>query len=415
MISAKKLMAGYRADPDRCRTELREALCRGSKGEPGGIRMEEFSLRRLAEECLGYQTVNDVFDPRNEPSARQLREAEEAVDSTGFSNIMGQLLINRVMEAFQSEAFVASRLIPTVPTRLDGEKIPGIGKIKDPTSDNASNLAVHEGMPYPHAGVSEDYIETPSTTKYGLIIPVTREAIFFDRTGLLARRCSEVGEVLGLNKEKRLLDMYCGYSSGTGMYKWKGTYYETYYSSTDSGEWINHLDGNELVDWTDIDNAEDLFTNLLDPNTSEPVVLGGNGMTLFVPAQLGSTGRRILNATEIRETTNTNTVTVSGNPLRGKNIRLEESRQLYRRMVAKGVSASEAAATWFYGDPAKAFAYMENWPITVTQSGMDSDVAFNQDIFLRYKASERGVAAVMEPRAMVRCRAVSTSSSSSGT
>ncbi len=62
-------------------------------------------------------------------------------------------------------------------------------------------------MPYPSLGFGEDYIETPSTSKRGFIVPVTREAIFFDRTNLVLSRAAEVGEVLGLNKEKRLLDL----------------------------------------------------------------------------------------------------------------------------------------------------------------------------------------------------------------
>jgi len=412
MISAKALMQGYKADPRRCVQELREALGRGNRGQPGGIRMEEFSLRSLAEECLGHQAVNDLFDPRRDISRKLLREAEEAVDSTGFSNITGQLIVNRVMQNFQSEAFIVSGLVPNVPTRLSGEKIPGIANIKDPNADNSDNLTVKEGMPYPHAGFSEDYIETPATTKRGLIIPVTREAIFFDRTGLVAGRAAQVGEILGLAKEKRLVDAFCGYSSGNDRYKWKGTYYQTYYSATDSANWTNHLDGNALVDWTDIENAELLFVNMLDPNTSEPIVIGTNGMVLMVPPQLRHTARRIVTATELRNTQGTSQETVGPNPLAGMGIKVTSSRLMYRRMIAASVSASEAAATWFYGDPGKAFAYMENWGITVTQSGMDSEVAFNQDIVLRFKASERGAAAVMEPRAMVRCRAVSTSSSS---
>ena len=65
-------------------------------------------------------------------------------------------------------------------------------------------------MPYPSLGLGEDYIETPSTTKRGFIVPVTQEAIFFDRTHLILQRAAEVGEILGLNKEKRLLDLVIG-------------------------------------------------------------------------------------------------------------------------------------------------------------------------------------------------------------
>ena len=80
-------------------------------------------------------------------------------------------------------------------------------------------------MPYPNLGFGEDYIETPSTTKRGFIVPVTKEAIFFDRTHLVLSRAAEVGELLGLNKEKRLVDLVIG---ATNNYKWKGTAYNTY-------------------------------------------------------------------------------------------------------------------------------------------------------------------------------------------
>ena len=38
---------------------------------------------------------------------------------------------------------------------------------------------------------------------------------------------------------------------------------------------------------------------------------------------------------------------------------------------------------------------MENWPITVTQAPAGSEAEFASDIVLRFKASERGAAAVL--------------------
>jgi hypothetical protein len=45
---------------------------------------------------------------------------------------------------------------------------------------------------------------------------------------------------------------------------------------------------------------------------------------------------------------------------------------------------------------------MENWPITVTQSPLGSEAEFASDIVLRFKASERGAAAVLNPRYIVK-------------
>ena len=141
------------------------------------------------------------------------------MDVTAFSNITGQMVQSKILEAYTQEAFVLSKLVDTIPTRLDGERIPGIGRISDEVAE------VRPGMPYPSLGFAEDYIETPQTTKRGFIVPVTKEAIFFDRTHLILQRAAEVGEVLGLNKEKRLLDLLIG---ATNNYKWKGANYNTY-------------------------------------------------------------------------------------------------------------------------------------------------------------------------------------------
>ena len=415
MISARDFAHDWRLDPQVAGNDLQECLRLHSVGETGGINPNEFSLRDLAAEfvleddrAIGLRGVDRMYDPRGVPTS--LTEGTLAVDSTTFSNITGQLLISKLMAAYQAEEFVASRLVDTIPTRLNGEKIPGISGISDPGQDE---LVVNEGEDFPRAGFSEDYVETPATTKRGLIIPITKESVFFDRTNLVLTRAATVGTVLGTNKEKRLLDLIIG---TTKNFKWKGTTYYTYYSTNDTGApWINHLSGNELVDWTDIDNAEDLFSELLDPNTSEPIVMGGR--QLLTPWQLRSTAVRILSATEVRHGATTSPQTISTNPLGGMGITLAASRQLYRRLIDTGtyghsVSAANAKGYWWYGDFKKAFAYMENWPITVVKAPQNSTAEFNQDIVAQFKASERGAAAVMEPRAVVRCRADATSSSS---
>jgi hypothetical protein len=248
-------------------------------------------------------------------------------------------------------------------------------------------------MPYPNVGFGEDYIETPSTTKRGYIVPVTKEAVFFDRTHLVLSRAAEVGELLGLNKEKRLVDLLIGV---TNNYKWHGTAYNTYQAST---PWINLQAGNPLVDWNSVDVAEQLFADILDPVTGEPVLIKATTV-LVMPAQR-YLAHHIFNSAEIsyQPSGGTTTMTVA-NPL--STYRVAESRLAYRRILASGVSANDAKSWWFIGDFRRAFAYMENWPITVTQSGHNSEADFSNDIVVRFKASERGAAAVINPRYVVK-------------
>jgi hypothetical protein len=264
---------------------------------------------------------------------------------------------------------------------------------------------VAPGMPYPNLGFGEDYIDTPQTTKRGFIVPVTKEAIFFDRTNLVLQRASEVGEILGLNKEKRLLDLVTG---TTNNYKWKDAAYNTYSAAgtgtAPDGAWINQMT-RELRDWLDVDAAEQLFADILDPNTGEPVLV--QATTVLVTPAYRHAAHRVFNSSEITYSTNSDAiVTYSANPL--GNYTVAESRLMYRRLMAAGQTADAAKKWWFIGDFKKAFAYMENWPITVTQSRAYSEAEFNQDIVIRFKASERGAAAVINPRYVVKSTGAGT-------
>ncbi len=370
--------------PDKTVRHLQEAL------EQGHLQPEDFSIRELAEAMLSSERVRQM-DPRNGGAA--LLEAGEAVDVTAFSNITGQVIRSKILEAYEQEAFVVSKLVDIVPTRLDGERIAGIGRV----SNEAAEVA--PGMPYANLGFGEDYIDTPQTTKHGFIVPVTKEAIFFDRTHLILQRAAEVGEVLGLNKEKRLIDLVIG---ATNNYKWKGVSYNTYSSTgtgtAPDGSWINVTD-QELLDWTDVDAAEQLFADILDPNTGEPVLI--QATTVLVMPAYRHAAHRVFNAAEITYTTAGEAIaTTAANPL-GR-YRVDESRLAYRRIIASGQTAAAAKKWWFIGDFKKAFAYMENWPITVTRSPVHGEAEFSQDIVVRYKASERGAAAVINPRYIVK-------------
>lgn len=380
-LKYKELKRRYQLDgAEKTVNHLSEAL------RDEQLRPEDFSIRDLAEALVpdGSEWVR-MLDPRS--GGVSLTESADGVDVTAFQNIAGQVIYAKILDAYQQEAFVVSKMVDTVPTRLDGEKIPGVTRPEDTDGE------VGPGMPYPNVGLSEDYIETPATTKRGFIVPVTREAIFFDRTNLILRRAAEVGELLGLNKEKRLLDLVIG---ATNNYKWRGVEYDTYQTTS---PWVNELASNELVDWTNVDAAEQLLAEIIDPNTGEPVLLRGT-QVLVMPAYRHA-AHRVFNAAELTyAASGSETTTVAANPL--GNYTVAESRLAYRRVVASGVAAADAKQWWVLGDFRKAFAYMENWPITVTQAPRGSEAEFSQDIVLRFKASERGAAAVINPRYVVK-------------
>lgn len=353
------------------------------------LSLEDFSVRQLFEHFIpdGREIV-DSWSPRHGGSGAinlPLLEESGAVTAGAFSRISGQLVYSAILDSFQSEQFAFSPLVRTIPTQFSGEKLPGISRIGDEAE------IVGEGRPYPQAGVSEDYIETPATTKRGLIVGLSKEAVFFDRTNVLTQRCREVGEFLGLNKEKRVIDCVIDENTTAHRYKWKGTTYGTYQAAT---PWVNVTATNALVDWTDIDNAEQTMANLVDPYTGESILVMPRH--LVVTRQLLYTARRVVNATEIR--VNTPGFATSGNPTETITTNPVQGYQIVTSVLLAARLATDT--NWFIGDLSRAFAYMENWPLTVVQAPSNSEVEFTHDIVMRWKASERGACATLEPRSM---------------
>ena len=334
----------------------------------------------------GHELVQS-FSPRERETTTRARLIEAGVDTGAFANITGQIVYSETLEAFQDPSFIGDRLARTVPTEFDGEKIPGITRL----GDNAESIG--ESQPYPMVGVSEEWIETPRTTKRGFIVPVTKEAIFFDRTGEVLGRAREVSQWLGINKEKRLIDAATGV---TTLYRRNGqTAVATYGDNSGAHTWDNLAASNGLEDYTDVENALLLFDGILDPNTGEPVVVNPN--QLLYPSALKMTVNRILSATELRKTTNTSNLTISGNPLAGES---------FERLTNQWVKArTSSATTWFAGDFYDAFAYMENWPITSVDAPPNSEMEFTHDIVSRFKVSERGAVACINPRKVVKSTA----------
>ena len=366
------------------------------------LKADDFSLKALAEnlivngqgDVVGSDVLKECFDPQGPKKPMALLEAAGAVSTTSFSNLTGQIIYSKLLDAYMGEEFVFSRMIPTIQTSLDGEKIAGVSQIGDQAA------IVGENQSYPLAGVGEDYIETPHTIKRGMIVPVSREAVFFDRTGLVLRRAGEVGEFLGLNKEKRIIDCIIDQNTTAGRYKWRGTSYATYATSGGHGA-VNKKTSNELFDWTDIDAAEQLFANITDPNTGEPIMVMAD--TVIVCPQKFNAATMALRAQNVSlqaggfATSGNLYRTDSANPIGSgpfsNTYKIATSRLLPTRLAADN--------DWFLGNPAKAFAYMENWPVTVTQAPSNSEMEFNNDIMYRFKASERGAAATIDPRYMV--------------
>ena len=346
---------------------------------------QDFSIRRLAEATIpdGREFVR-LLDPREQQGSSIMEAAGGAVTTAAFSNITGQIVYSMILQAYEDPTFIGPQLVRTIPTQFSGEKIPGITRM----GDDAENVS--EGDEFPLVGIGQEYIETPETVKDGMIVPVTKEAIFFDRTNLVLERAREVGYWAGVKKEKQCVKIATGV---TNSYKRNGSTSDTYKSS--GGHGIVNVITDPLADWTDLEAAYLKFDNMTDFTTSEPILIRPS--ILLVPTALLATAHYILSSTQTRGGTSNTTAfqTISTDPIKNMMPLTIVSSQMVKAVTSQ-------TNDWWVGDPQRAFAYMENWGITQEIAPNNSEWSFTRDIVQRFKVSWRGVTAVLDPHYMVK-------------
>lgn len=390
-INYDRLLEHFRRDPEAADRQLRESF------RSKDVRPHDFDMGRLFEAAFGWSEFRACRDRKqlaHDVMGRALREAAGAVSTASFQNISGQIVYSAVLDAYEAEEMVFTKLIPEeriTNGTLDGEKIAGITEIGDEVAIR------NEADPYVLAGVGEDWIFAPPVKDRGMIVPVTWEAIFADRTGRLLERCGDVGKWCGVNREKRAIDCVIDENTTAHRYNWRGTVIETYNDNTGNHTWDNRAASNALVDWTDLDTAEQVFNGITDPYTGEPVMI--EPKHLVVTKQLEQTAMRILNATEIRvatpgyATTGNPTETIVGNPYRNK----------YQLVTSRLLAARLATDThWFLGDIAAAFRYRVAEPMNVQQAPSNSDDEFKRRIVQQFRVNERGAYYTRNPRFVVQ-------------
>jgi hypothetical protein len=300
-----------------------------------------------------------------------------------------------VLDAYETEEGVFSALIPEMTaSTLDGEKIPGINEVGDEIGFRNEHDA------YPIAGFGEDWLFTPTIRDRGVIVSLSWEAIFNDKTGLVAKRAADVGTGMKINKEKAAIDCVIDENITTHRYNWRGTVIATYGDNSGTHTWDNLEASNALVDWTDVDALEQLFNTLVNPYTGEPVVV--DPKHLVVTKQLEQVAYHILQSTVIGRTTPGYATSANPNknelpnPYKGK-YELVTSRRLASRL---GTDTS-----WFLGDIGKAFACMMAEKMNVVQAPPNSEAEFNRRIVAAHRVNERFAYTTVQPRAMCKATA----------
>lgn len=356
----------------------------------GQLKGDEISLRsifeatvtdRMGKRC-GREMVNSWRDTKDGRVTGH-RIYESGVRSAAFANVIGQVFYSRMMEEFNKPELIGMSLVELIPSTHQWEKFAGMTMLGDHAQE------VKEGHDYPTVSLAEDWVMSPETKKYGFIVPITREAIFFDMTGMVLRRAGEAALILAVNREKRILDTCLGI---VNSYRRKNRpVIDTYGAAAGDHDFDNLAASNPLADYESLVAVHEKFQAMTDPQDGEPIVLGKT--QLVCPKSLEWKAKAILNATEVREVSGDRETIVQGNRLPSDyEIRSSEYVQ----------SRTGSNSSWFYGDFKGAFAYVENWAPEAVEAPTGSHLEMTRDIAAQFKLSERGVMAVKEPRKVIK-------------
>lgn len=400
-MNYKTLVEHFQKDAAGASATLREAFAARE------LKPDDFDLGRLFEQCYGWEAFKAVRNKellateviaRDTPNLGTLRlsEAQGAVTTSHFQNISGQIVYSATLEPYRAETNVFTALIPEVnATFLEGEKMAGITEIGD-------EIAVrYETDPYALAGPSENWVFTPPIKDRGVIVPVTWEAVFSDRTGQLLERCRQVGKWAGVNKEKRAIDAVIDENTTAHRYNWRNAgQIATYGDNSGSHTWDNLVASNALVDHTDIDNAEQAFNAMVDPFTGEPILVEPRHLIAVKALEL--TANRILNSTQIL--THIGGYATSGNlpAFTQANPYLNRYGLVTSRLLASRLATD---TDWFIGDVSAAVKYMVAEPINVVMAPPNNHDEFHRRIVFQARVNERGQHVVVEPRALLKSTA----------
>lgn len=361
--------------------------------KPGSASPYEYSIPKLAKAIGGDRFIEYLC---SDHSTTNLTLREAAVDATTFANIntltlaVGGLIDAAVIERFQNPQFIGDQLVTVRPTTKNGgERLVGIAGIGDKAQTRKP------GEPHARTQFGETWISTPALEEKALAVEVTQEVFEDDITGQILDVAGSIGDELGYSREKTIIDLSIGVNN---PYVYENNPYDTYATVGDGYAWVNSQT-NEFSDENDIDEAIQLFNEMTDPKTGKEILVMAN--TILCAPSRQKDFMRSMNATEIRNTTNSTFVTIAPPNREAQQFNLLTSPILYNRMRnADGLNLGDTNAKkrWFIGDFKKAFLWMERRPVGVKQASASEYKMIDHGILAAYFANYKGIGAVKEPR-----------------
>lgn len=337
---------------------------------------------------------------------------------SAYNETVSGLLEAKMLAAYNRPEFIAPQVTTLIPSNKSQEKAIGISTPADAAQERKP------GQPHPRAELSERFVKYPVTKNRSNAVDVTREAVMFDLTRQLLEHAEKVAQTLALRKEYLVMDTILGI---TNDYNYGNTTYYTYVAS--GGYWTNVVN-NDFLDWTALDTNYVMFSKMTDQETGQPISVEARDLLVMPGRQ--AIANKILTDQQVRQGSSANTTTVTAPIGYGKNPISSNwnaplvSPYAFKRVIdaasagapSDGLierintqnsyswSASQKAAyantIWLAGNFKKAFAYIENMPLTIVRAAPTSYEMADRGLVFSLFADEMGIPGVTDPRYVIR-------------
>lgn len=315
------------------------------------ITPEDFSLKEVWEQCTQWE-----FGER--------KDVREAVASGAFPKITGTLISSKLISAYDGVTTIGDKLTTVNQSNMQIETIAGFSEAETPEE-------VGEGMEYSDSTIGEKFV-TAQNVKYGRMISVTEEMIYFDKTGQVLNRAKRVGQKAAQYKERLIL---------RGIQDLDGTVYRPDGNATAFyalGSAASHKQGANLIQTNPfgeagLEEVMNIAQTMKDDSEGaqddDYINIDLNSLMILVPALLYVEAWQMANSAKTPE---------SG----------ENAENFFKGRFTPVTSpyiTSNNATTWYWGDFKEDFWWNEVWPLQTMTQKPGGDHEFTKDIKARVK------------------------------
>lgn len=302
----------------------------------------------------------------------QLKEDASPLSMKSFPVIAGELLSKEIIKSYESlEMMIGDELVDEFESSLMVDKVPGMSNIGYPEK-------LLNAQEYPFRGLEEKWVQIEGD-KYGEAVAISEEDIFFDRTGIILKRCNAIGSGARMFREKMIIEGIADIN-GT-VYRPSGTATALY-----SANFGNLKTSNPLTDETSLTAARLLLDAMKDDSGDNIPILAWPKQVL-VPTNLIDTLLKILGS-EYEPGSGNNAINVWGPKGRYK-----------PQALTSPYLSSLSTTTWYIGDFKKQFAWKRVWPFQTIQDDLSG---FTRDIKLCIKTRFYGEIGALDYKYVIK-------------